>query len=115
MLASINDWFMGLGAQYGVNPYIFGTIYVGGIPFFFASLAWLVKRKRAGESAILPMLSTVFFFLSAYIYLAIVGKNVPTHIWIILAAFVAYGGWSTAKDVRRKIAAGRDPVSGTES
>lgn len=107
-LAALNDWFMGLGAQYGVNPYIFGTLYVGSIPFFFVSLAWLVKRKRAGESAILPMLATTLCFLSAYIYLAFVGKNVPTHIWIILAAFVVYGGWSTVRDVKRKIAAGRE-------
>ena len=34
MLASINDWFLALGAEYGVNPYIFGGIYVGAVPFF---------------------------------------------------------------------------------
>ena len=29
MLAEINLWFLSLGEQYGVNPYVFGAIYVG--------------------------------------------------------------------------------------
>jgi len=37
-------WFMSLGKQYGVNPIIFGVIYVGAIPFFTLSIAWLVKN-----------------------------------------------------------------------
>jgi len=38
LLASLwvafKDWFFSLGAQYGVNPVIFGSISVGAIPFF---------------------------------------------------------------------------------
>jgi hypothetical protein len=40
---AIKIWFMSLGDQYGVNPIIFGAIYVGAIPFFTLSLGWLVK------------------------------------------------------------------------
>jgi len=29
------EWFLSLGGKYHVNPYIFGGIYVGAIPFFF--------------------------------------------------------------------------------
>ena len=56
MLSDINQWFLALGAEYGVNPYIFGAIYVGAIPFFLASIAWLVKRARAGRSTVVPTL-----------------------------------------------------------
>lgn len=105
-LGAINDWFMGLGAQYGVNPYIFGGIYVGAIPFFLASIAWLVKRQRAGQSIVLPVLSAGFFFISAYLYLAIAGRNIPVWVWFMLAALVIYGAWSTIRDVRGKIAKG---------
>ncbi len=105
-LAAINEWFMGLGAQYGVNPYIFGAIYVGAIPFFLASIAWLVKRQRGGQSIVLPVLSAGFFFISAYLYLAVAGRNIPAWVWIMLAALIVYGGWSTIRDVRRKIAKG---------
>jgi CHASE2 domain-containing sensor protein len=102
-LATINDWFMGLGAQYGVNPYIFGAIYVGAIPFFLASIAWLVKRKREGTSIVIPVLCAGFFFVSAYLYLAIAGRNIPIWVWFFLAALVIYGAWSTVRDVRSKI------------
>ncbi len=113
-LSSINEWFLSLGAQYGVNPYIFGAIYVGAIPFFLASIGWLVKRKRAGLSIVLPVLSAGFFFISAYLYLAIAGRNIPLWVWVMLAALVVYGAWSTIRDVRNKIAAAGDKAGGVE-
>jgi len=35
---TFKDWFLSLGGKYNVNPYIFGGIYVGAIPFFYLSL-----------------------------------------------------------------------------
>ncbi|MBU2033875.1 MAG: hypothetical protein KKH37_08935 [Alphaproteobacteria bacterium] len=105
MLESINDWLLSLGAQYNVNPYVFGAIYVGAIPFFLASIAWLVKRARAGRSTVLPTMLAGFFFVSAYIYLAIFGQDIPLWVWIFLAVLVLYGAWSTVRDTRRKIRA----------
>ncbi|MEW4447828.1 hypothetical protein [Qipengyuania sp. JC766] len=110
MLESINEWVLGLGAQYNVNPYIFGAIYVGAIPFFLASIAWLVKRARAGRSTTLPAMLAGFFFVSAYLYLAIFGQDIPVWVWIFLAALIAYGAWSQIRDTRRKIAAARAEV-----
>ncbi len=107
MLDTINQWFLSLGAEYGVNPYIFGAIYIGAIPFFILSIAWLVRSAKAGKSTVLPMMSAGFFFVSAYIYLAIAGRNIPTWVWVFLAALVAYGAWSTVRDTRRKIAAAK--------
>ena len=106
MLADINQWFLSLGAEYGVNPYVFGAIYVGAIPFFLLSIGWLVRRARAGQSTVLPTMVAGFFFVSAYLYLAIAGRNIPVWVWIFLAALVAYGAWSTIRDTRRKIRAG---------
>ena len=103
MLADINDWLLSLGEQYGVTPYVFGAIYVGAIPFFLLSVAWLVKRARAGRSTVLPTMVAGFFFVSAYLYLAIVGQNIPVWVWIFLIALLAYGAWSTVRDTRRKI------------
>ena len=106
MLGDFNDWFLGLGAQYGVNPYIFGAIYIGAIPFFLLSVAWLIRRARAGRSTVLPTLLAGFFFVSAYLYLAIAGENIPVWVWIFLAVLIAYGAFSTIRDTRRKIAEG---------
>ena len=106
MLADINQWFLTLGAEYGVNPYIFGGIYVGAIPFFLLSIGWLVKRARAGKSTVLPTMLAGFFFVSAYLYLAIAGRNIPVWVWIFLAALVIYGAFSTIRDTRKKIREG---------
>ena len=105
MLSDLNQWFLSPGAEYGVNPYIFGGIYVGAIPFFLVSIAWLVKRARAGRSTVVPTMLAGFFFVSAYIYLAIAGRNIPVWVWIFLAALIVYGAWSTIRDTRKKIAA----------
>ena len=111
MIDAFTDWFLSLGANYGVNPWIFGAIYIGAIPFFLASIAWLVRRARQHRSTVLPMLCAGFCFVSAYLYLAIAGRNIPLWVWIFLAVLVVYGAWSSIRDTRRKIAAGRtDPV-----
>ncbi len=104
MLEAINEWILAQGAQYGVNPYIFVAIYVGAIPCFLASVAWLVKRARAGQSTVLPTMVAGFFFVSAYLYLGIFGQDIPVWVWIFLAALIAYGAFSTIRDTRKKIA-----------
>lgn len=97
------DWFLGLGEQYGVNPIIFGSIYVGAIPFFTLSLGWLVKNYRKGKSIVIPALSTTFFFISAYLYLIIAGKNVPWWVYGVVVLLVAGGAYSTIKKIRNKV------------
>lgn len=103
MFDAITEWFFNLGANYGVNPLIFGAIYVGAIPFFSLSIAWLVKNYRRGRSIILPLLFAGFFFVSAYIYLIVAGKNVPLWVHVFLVLLIIFGVYSTIKKVRRQI------------
>lgn len=111
MLAAFKVWFLSLGAHYGVNPFIFGAIYVGAIPFFFASIGWLVRRARQGRSTVVPALCAGFCFVSAYLYLAVAGHDIPVWVWVFLAALIIYGAYSTIRDTRRKIAAAREEGS----
>ncbi len=99
----IQDWFLALGEQYGVNPIIFGSIYVGAIPFFTLSVAWLVRNYRRGRSIALPVLASMFFFISAYLYLLIAGHNIPIWVYGVVIAMVVYGGFSTVKKIRNKV------------
>ena len=99
---TIKVWFLGLGDKYHVNPYIFGAIYVGAIPFFFLCLGWSIKNIRKRKSVVLPLLLTGFFFISAYLYLIIVGKNIPVWVYIFIAALVLYGIYSTIKKIKAK-------------
>lgn len=103
MWETFTKWFLNLGANYGVNPFIFGAIYIGAIPFFLLSTAWLVRHYRKGKSIVLPALSAVFFFISAYIYLIFVGKNVPIWVYVVLVLLIVFGAYSALKKVRRQI------------
>jgi len=103
MFEQAYTWFMALGDQYGVNPIIFGVIYVGAIPFFTLSIAWLVRNYRKGLSIVLPTLSASFFFVSAYLYLMIAGENVPWWVYGVVIAMLLYGAWSTYGKVQKKI------------
>lgn len=105
MIDAISTWANGLGAQYGVNPVIFASIYIGAIPLFLANIAWLVRNARAGKPTVLPVMCAGACFVSAYVYLAIAGRNIPVWVWVFLAVLILYGIWSTVRDVRRKIAA----------
>ena len=71
------EWFLSLGTKYDVNPYVFGGIYIGAIPLFFLSLSWTVKNIRNKKPFVIPLLLTGRCFVSAYLYLIIVGKNIP--------------------------------------
>lgn len=103
MWETIQQWFLGLGSKYGVNPLIFGAIYIGAIPFFSASIAWLIRNFRHGKSIVLPAISALLFFISAYIYLIIAGKNVPLWVYAVVVLLVVFGAYSTIKKVRKKI------------
>ena len=98
----VQEWFLSLGEKYGVNPIVFGSIYVGAIPFFLLSLSWLIRRLRQKKSIVLPMLLTGFFFISAYLYLIIAGKNIPVWVYFIIAALVGYGAFSAYQNVQKK-------------
>ena len=107
MFDAVREWFLGLGAQYGVNPLIFGAIYVGAIPFFSLSVAWLVRNARRDTSVVVPALTAGFFFISAYLYLIVAGKNVPWWVYAFVAVLVIGGAWSTVRSVRQKVAAAK--------
>ncbi len=102
-LLSWRDSIMALGAQYGVNPVIFAAIYIGAIPFFILSTGIAVKRIRARQSAVLPIMVAGLCFISAYLYLAIVGHGIPVWVWIMLGAIIAYGAWSAVRSFRAKV------------
>ena len=103
LFETIKIWFFGLGENYGVNPIIFGSIYVGAIPFFTFSIGWLVRNYRKKKSIVLPALSSTFFFISAYLYLIIAGRNVPLWVYGVVVAMVAVGAYSTVQKVKGKI------------
>lgn len=97
---TIKHWFLSLGENYGVNPYIFGGIYVGAIPFFLICLRWTIKNIKQKKTFVLPLLLTGLFFISAYLYLIIAGKNIPVWVYIFIGVMILYGVYSTVKKIK---------------
>jgi hypothetical protein len=107
MFEAVKEWFFSLGPRYGVNPLIFGSIYVGAIPFFAASIAWLINNLRNRKPIAVPFLSASFFFVSAYLYLLVVGRNIPAWVYAFLAFMLMFGLYSTVQKVRKSTEQGR--------
>lgn len=104
MWDAFREWFFSLGGQYGVNPLVFGAIYVGAIPFFTLSLGWTIRNLRRKRPATLPAFLTGFFFISAYLYLLIAGRGIPWWVYGMIVGLVVFGAVSTMRKVRRKLA-----------
>lgn len=102
MLETLHEWIMGLSADYSVNPYIFATIYVGAIPFFTVSVAWIMRNLKQNKPIALPILSMGFCLSSAYIYLLIVGENIPYWVYVLVIFLLAYGLYSTYQRIKDK-------------
>ena len=102
---SLRAWFFRLGEEYGVDPIIFGSISVGAIPFFWLSVAWLVRNLRQGRSPFLPVLATSLCVLSAYIYLFIAGENLPLWVYALVVGLIGYSAYSTVQTVQKKTTA----------
>jgi len=96
------DWFMALGEPYGVNPVIFGSIYVGAIPVFWAAIYWLVRNVRNKKSVTGPVILACCCAISAYVYLIFVGENVPAWVYVLVVAIIFYAIYATLKKVKTK-------------
>lgn len=101
-MEAISAWFFGLSENYGVNPWIFGTLYVGGIPLFLGVTAWLAVRLRKGKGIALQTVLAGFLAIQPYLYVAIVGENIPLWVWALIAVMIGVGVWSTLNTVRKR-------------
>ena len=103
MIEAISTWANELGAQYGVNPGIFASIYVGAIPLFLASIAWLVRNARAGRADaaagdVRRRVLRLGLCLSRDCR-----QDIPLWVWFFLGALILYGIWSTVRACRQSL------------
>jgi hypothetical protein len=96
-------WLASLGEAYGVDPLIYAILYVGAAPFFFGSLAWLIRSIRRRDALMLPAASTAFFFSLPTLYVFAAGRNLPPWIYAILIGLAVIG----ALDVMRRLRGAR--------
>jgi len=103
MWDEIVAWLLRLGDDYGVDPVVYAVIYVGAGPFFFASLAWLVRRRRRREPIGLALLSTAISFSAPTLYVFVAGRNLPWWVYGLLIGLAAIGAVMTIRSIRERI------------
>lgn len=96
-------WFMDLGGRYGVNPVMFGVLYLASIPPYLVSIGWIIRNYQKDRSLALPVLSTLFFFSAPAIYLLFSGKNVPWWFYGLIVAMILYGAYRTYRKIKRRV------------
>ncbi len=98
------DWFLSLGDDYGVDPFIFAVIYLLAIPFFTASIGWVVRRLLRGRPIVVPTLAAAFFYLSSYLYVFAFGRNIPLWVYGLMLGMISTGGYFTIQNIRKRTA-----------
>lgn len=99
----VKDWLFDLGAQYGVNPILFGSLYLGSTPLLTLSLAWLIRNWQQRRSIVLPIVSATLFFVATYLYLLIAGDDLPLWIYLFVAASVGSSLILVVRKIQRQL------------
>ncbi|MEQ9310296.1 MAG: hypothetical protein RLN90_12650 [Balneolaceae bacterium] len=92
-----------MGVEHNVNPILFAILYIGSIPPYMGSMVWAVKNHRRKKGVVLPIISTLFFFILPALYVAIFGRNVAWWVYTIIAFMVVYGSYSVFKKLKSKL------------
>lgn len=93
-----------IALRYNIDPRFFLLLYLGSIPPYFASIAWLVNRLRRGQRAVLPAISTLVFFALPALYILGFGKNLPIWVTPAIVALLVAGAFSAQREIRRRVA-----------
>ena len=103
MWEDLIDRLGSLGEEYGVDPVVYAVLYVGSAPFFFGSLAWLIRRIRRHESWGAPAASTAFFFSLPTLYVVVAGRNLPWWAWAVLVVLTVIGAVTVIGRIRGEL------------
>jgi hypothetical protein len=90
---SFIEWTFSFGNQYGVNSLIFALLYFGTIPLSIFFFTLLVRNHQKQKPLFLPILGMFLCFIGTYIYLFLVGKNIPNWVWGTIGIMMIYGGY----------------------
>ena len=99
MVDDLLAWLGSLGEDYGVDPLVYAILYIGAAPFFFGSLAWLVRSIRRRDSLLAPALSIAFFFSLPTLYVLVAGRDLPPWVYAVLIVLAIIGAISVMRRV----------------
>ena len=102
------DWLAYVRSYYGVDPVVFALLYfVLHVGLFYGALYHAARQLRAGrrEVAWTALFVALAGYLSPYIYVQAVGRNLPTWIQGLIITFVVLSLCSASHEIRRRLRA----------
>ena len=91
------------GTAHGVNPWLFGALYLVHHPLFWGTMAWLAARVRRKRPVALQVTLGVVFWLMPYAYVFIFGHALPWWAYALALIVLAVGGTHALKEIRRRL------------
>ena len=92
-----------IGRHYGVNPVIFGVLYIAHHPLFWGTMAWLANTVRRRRPVVLQVTLGVFFWIMPYGYVFLFGHGLPLWTWALAALVLCIGGTHAVREIRRRL------------
>ncbi len=92
-----------LGRDHGVNPWLFGALYLSHHPLFWGTMAWLAVRVRRKRPVAGVVALGVFFWTMPYAYVLLFGRGLPWWAYGVALVFLAIGGTHLVQDIRRRL------------
>jgi hypothetical protein len=99
----IPAWLAHVRKTYGVNPLIFGALYLAGVlPFWFSIYRILagLKNRNFKSVRIFGLILGAAIILP-FLYVAVFGHNLPCWFWIIVGAIVMSSVFSVFRRLKR--------------
>lgn len=101
-MESIGEWFFSLSENYNVNPWVFGILYVGGIPVFLGVAGWTAKRAKKKRPVLLQAGLLIFLAVLPYLYVALFGENLPLWVYAAIVIMIGFGVYSVAAKIKKQ-------------
>ena len=103
MSLDITAWLAGIRKTYGVNPLIFGALYLAGvIPFWFSIYKIIagLKNKNFPEARVFGFVLGIAIILP-FLYVAVFGRNLPYWFWIVGGLIILSSVYSVLRRLKK--------------
>ena len=101
-LTQFKDWVISLGEKHDVDPLILGSLYFISKVSCFTLLGFVLRNIRAKKPFLTLVLCAGVCFTIPYVYIMIVGRNIPFWVYILIGLIFTYGAYSIWKKVTEK-------------
>lgn len=104
----MSEWLAYIETHHAVNPWVFAFLYcVPHVLVFYGALFQAVRQFRAGrrEAAWTAFLVALAGYVSPYVYVQAVGRNLPTWIQAIVIGLIVMSVVTASHQLSRRLRA----------